>query len=169
MVTVHITVACASTIWFDRVLANNPPNPNLLITNPWFVLFVHVHKAVQNNLAIRPIGPYGKRREKTKKCVNMCSVGVNTNTNTDNGISPELSHIFLAIPFPPLGLTKARNVLFLDFETPLGLSSHLSIHRLMMMRWLIVIQVKSWELHRGSYVIICIHNDKLVIMRWYLV
>jgi hypothetical protein len=36
----------------------------LPIANPCFVLFVHVHKAVQNNLAIRPYGPNGKIREK---------------------------------------------------------------------------------------------------------
>ena len=37
-----------------RFLASIPQTSISPIVNPWFVLFVHVHKAVQNNLAFGP-------------------------------------------------------------------------------------------------------------------
>jgi hypothetical protein len=47
-----------------RFLASIPQTSILPFANPCFVLFVHVHKAVQNNPAIRPYGPNAKIREK---------------------------------------------------------------------------------------------------------
>ena len=49
-------------------ISQNPIFP--FFANPCFVLFVHVHKTVQNNLAtgLRPVARYGKKSHHPCKC-----------------------------------------------------------------------------------------------------